>query len=240
MLIFVIGMVGSGKTLFLVIHALSTWWKKIYANFHIKHPKFHFLEIDDFLDLPDNTDVFLDEAYRLLESRRSMDSVNIVISQIKEQRRKTNSYWYLTAQRKDLLDTRFRTNSNLLVECKTRLPIGKSVDDFVYKITDNDLNRVFYQYYSYQDAEPLFSYFNTNEKVPVTNFGKVEYELIKDNPQKIVPKAIEIWNIIKNDINEITHHTIKFALFQNKIYHKWEKWVYIYAKKQVEVNNDNE
>lgn len=237
MLVLIIGENGSGKTFFMVICALSVLSKNIYANFRIEHPNYHYLEIDDFLKIPPNTDVFIDEAYTWLESRRSSKYTNVYISEIKEQKRKTDSTWYITEQRERMIDKRFENYWNVLIECKPRFPIGHSTEDFHYKITFDYPREVVYKSYPYIDAIKYFNYFNTNEKVEPENRQKLEYEMIKSKPKKLIKKVNELAKIIEknNPMDNYTHPFLKWACLENHIITDYEPWLYLYFKKKTEI-----
>ena len=240
MLILIIGEVGSGKSLIMVIFALSDLTVNVLANFHIKHPNFNLLEFVDFLKINANTDVYIDEAYTWLESRRSTKASNVYISHIKEQRRKTDSTWYVSTQHPEMLDRRFKEFPNALIECKTRYPIGNSKDDFVYKITYNNPYQIVYKRLKYNDAKKYFKYFNTNEITEPENRQKIEYEIIKSNPKQLMQKVIELTEIIKNDedIKEYTHSALKLGCLKNNIISEYEQWIYLVIHNKVK-NNKN-
>jgi len=71
MLVLIKGENGSGKTFLMTIFALALKEKNVWANYWVKHPNYKFLEIDDLLHIPNNTDIFIDEADNWLENRRS-------------------------------------------------------------------------------------------------------------------------------------------------------------------------
>lgn len=239
MLVLIIGEVGSGKSLIMVIFALYDLLVNILSNFHIKHPNFQLLELDDFLNISEDTDVYIDEAYKWLESRRSSKASNVYISHIKEQRRKTNSTWYVSAQHPELIDRRFKEFSNCLIECKTRYPIGHSTDDFVYKITYQKPYQVVYKRIKYEDADKYFKYFNTNEIVEPENKQKIEYEMIKNNPKKLKKKVIELVSMIKKDKEKekFTKMEVKGLCMDYNIIFEYSEWIYLFlnrtSKKEV-------
>lgn len=239
MLVLIIGENGSGKNLLMVLCMLDLIDKPFKANFHVKHPKFSYLEFDDFLHIDDNTDVYIDEAYTWLESRRSNKASNVYISHMKEQKRKTNSTWYISEARPNLIDKRFEDYANKVIECKSRYPIGNSIDDFVYKIVDNEPFRIFYKRIKYEDAKKYFEYFDTNEKVHIENKQKVEFEIIKQNPKKLLKKVEEIAEIVEKDETfvKLTHPALKFVLMKNNILKDYEEFVYYYLKYKEEKNN---
>ena len=233
MLVLIIGENGSGKSFFLTLMALSVLDKNILANFTIKHPNFQYLQFDDFLNIDDNTDVFIDEAYTWLENRRSNKASNVYISEIKEQKRKTNSTWYVSEQRPHLLDKRFEQFPNVLVECKTRYPIGKSKDDFLYKLTFEENPIPIYKRFPYKEAKLYFQYFDTKEKVEPENKQLLEFYMIKDNPDKLFKKVLSLAKVIENNGLEsykFTHPTMKWKLLEKGIILNYEPYLYLYFK----------
>lgn len=246
MLVLIIGENGSGKTLIMVLIALSDLSRIPLANFTIEHPKWKYLEIDDFLHIKENNDVYIDEAYTWLEKRRSLKYTNLFISDTKEQKRKDKSTWYISEQRENLIDSRFEFNWNIKIECKTRHPIGNSKEDFVWKITYEDFPYPIYKTLSYEEAKPYFKYFNTYEKVPPENKQKIEFEFIKHNPDKLFKKVISIakqlekTDLIKNIkfAKEITHDFIFYILMKNGILKDYETYVYTYFKQKFKFNRE--
>lgn len=231
MLVLIIGPVGSGKSAFMVMMAHQSYKRNVYANFYIKHPKFKLLHNVDILDIPKNTDVYLDEAYTKLEKRRSMDNRNLIYSHILNQRRKTDSIWYLTEQTKNLIDFRFEKYANLIVYCHKRY---SKYDDFTYEYEFEDLEETVIEYYTYNEMSIFFDLYNTNEIVKDEMTKKTEYFLVKDVPE-LLPKYLkEIYNIIKDDITNGTKIDIEMCLIKNKIYHMWKKYIYPYHKKLTE------
>ena len=239
MLVLIIGENGSGKTFIMVLFALSVLHKNILANFEIKHPHYKRLYLHDFLNIKDDTDVFIDEAYTWLEKRRALRLMNVYISHIKEQKRKTNSVWYVSEQREKLIDFRFEEFANVIIQCKTRYPIGHSTDDFHYKIWFEDLDYPVYKMISYEDASKYFTMFDTNEIIEPDNKQKLEFVMIKDNPDLLFPKVIELAKILEKTYKpttnkEITHSIIKWECLKNKIILEYEEYLYLYFKKKIE------
>lgn len=238
MLVLIMGENGSGKTFIMSMIALSQLDRIPLANFEIKHPLYQRLEFDTFLNIPDNSDVYIDEAYRWLENRRSSKASNIYITEIKEQKRKTFSTWYVSEQRPKLIDKRIELFANILIQCKTRYPIGYSKEDFRYKITYEDTNQVVYKRFPYDKAKHYFKYFNTYEKVEVENKQKVEFEMIKQNPNKLMDKVVKLVEIIEKDdsITEYTHPSLKYGCLKNGIIIDYEPFLYIYLKNKYKKN----
>jgi len=242
MLVLIIGENGSGKTLIMVLLALSVLDKNILANFFIKHPNYQKLHLHDFLNIKEGTDVFIDEAYNWLEKRRSSKGTNIYISQIKEQKRKTNSTWYVSEQRERLIDFRFEEHANIVIECKTRYPIGySSTEDFHYKISYEDLSYPVYKTLSYKDAFPYFSMFDTKEIIEPENKQKLEFVMIKDNPDLLFPKVISLGKMMEKTYKpvkkkDVSHPIIKWECLKNKIILDYEPYLYIYFQDKIKNN----
>lgn len=228
MLILIIGSVGSGKTLFMVMMAHQNYKRKVYANFYINHPKWKRLYTVDILSVPDDTDVYLDEAYTKLEKRRSMNSTNVIYSHILNQRRKTNSIWYLSEQTDKLIDLRFEKYANIIVKC---FPRYSKYDDFIYEYNFDYTDEKLIEIYSYDEMKVYFNLFNTNEIVEPEMKDKIEYDLMKDIPELLPIKVKEIYNRIKKDITTGSKPDIKMCLISNKIYYKWTDYVHIYHQK---------
>jgi GTPase SAR1 family protein len=227
MLVLLIGTVGSGKSVFMVMMAHQSYTRNVYANFRIKHPKFKFLSDVDILNIPPNTDVYLDEAYNKIEKRRAMDSKNLIYSHIFNQRRKTDSIWYLSEQIKNLIDFRFEKYANLIIYCHKRY---SKYDDFTYEYEFEDCNETVIEHYTYNEMSIFFDLYDTNEIVKDDMSKKTEYLLVKDIPDLLPKYQKEIYNKIKNDITTGTKIDIEMCLIKNKIYHMWKKYIYPYHK----------
>jgi len=235
-LVLIIGEIGSGKTLFMVLMALSTD-KNILANFHIKHDNFKYLEFDDFLNIPNDADIFIDEAYKWLENRRSSKASNVVISEIKEQRRKTNSTWYVSTQHPNMIDKRFEQYPNVIVQCKSRFPIN-SKKDFVYKISyDSPFFHTIYRRLYYRDAVKYFDYFDTNEIVAPENKQKIEYDILSKNPEKFFDKVVELSEIIEEDLDifDYTHTSLKAGCLKHHIHMQYEPYIHSFLNNKIKL-----
>lgn len=228
MIVLLIGPVGSGKTVYLVMMAHQSYKRNVYANFHIKHPKFKLLYDVDILNIPPKTDVYLDEAYTKIEKRRTMDAKNVIYSHILNQRRKTDSIWYLTEQTENLIDFRFEKYANIIIYCHKRY---SKYDDFVYEYEFENCSETIIEYYTYNEMSIFFDLYNTNEIVKDEISKKTEYMLIKDVPDLLPKYQKEIYNIIKDDITTGTKIDIEMCLIDHKIYHMWKKYIYPYHQK---------
>ena len=85
----IIGYRGSGKSL-LMVKLIKNKKRLCYSNFRLNLDNYHSLRLIDMLRLPDNINVLLDEGYTWLESRTSTKYINLFMSYIVFQLRKTN------------------------------------------------------------------------------------------------------------------------------------------------------
>ena len=97
MLVSVLGDIRVGKTLFTSILAKYSYGK-VYANYKLDIPQYYKLEPTDLFKLPNNCEVFIDEAYTWLEARTSGADLNKCSSYILFQSGKRTINIYLTAQ----------------------------------------------------------------------------------------------------------------------------------------------
>ena len=231
MLVVILGAKGSGKTLFATRMAINSK-RDVYANYWIDIENYKPLEIMDFIDLPNNVDVMIDEGYTWLESRTSSFFLNRFLSYILWQSRKRTIDIYLTAQRFRSLDLRFRDESDILVKCKTRLDLEK--DDFKYAILWVAENKEKHFTLSYKDAKKYFDKFDTYEIVEPYTKEQLEFKLLETAPEKRWEKAIEIGDIIGEGIDLITHPIIKARLMKFGYDSSYEPLVYVYLKGLVE------
>lgn len=233
MLISVIGLVGSGKTLFLVIMAYILNFfdnRKILSNFFLKTDNYEYLNLDDFIENErDNIIVFLDEAYTYLESRISMSNLNKAMSYMIFQSRKRDLDIYLTAQMFSSIDVRFREQTDVLVKCK-RI-INEEFNGFKYIIINIANNKYKTLLLPMNQAKTYFHLYNTYEIIPPYQKEKLVLEILKNiNPDKYFKKIEEIGNILKPKFKKITHESVKTLLLKNKYYTSIEKDVYNYLK----------
>ena len=231
MLIIILGPKGSGKTLLATLFALDSK-REVYANYRIEIENFKPLEVIDFIDLPNDVDVFIDEGYTWLESRTSSFFLNRFLSYILWQSRKRTIDIYLTAQRFRALDLRFRDEADIIVKCEPRHNQDK--DDFKYKIywVAEDKERGFR--FSYNKAKKVFGFYDTYEIVEPYTKEQLEFKLLESDPEKRWDKATEIGDCLKFKRIEgkriITHPTVKAQLLKNGFDLSFEPLVYVYLK----------
>lgn len=231
MLVSIIGDIRVGKTLIATIFAKHSN-RKIYANYKLNIPKYHKLEPTDLFKLPNNCEVFIDEAYTWLESRTSGADLNKCSSYILFQSGKRTINIYLTAQLFSTVDIRFRHMSNIIIE--------------VYKYEEEELFEYnFYKrirghlifcntwYLPFDEAEQYYDLYDTFEIVEPYTMKNLETKLIMKDGKKLFAKAKEITNLVRPELdktnkkNKYTHDAIKFELLKQDISLNYEKFVYL-------------
>lgn len=223
----VLGPKGSGKTFFITLIALESK-RDVYANYKIELENYKPLEVIDFIDLPNDVDVMIDEAYTWIESRISGFFLNRFLSYILWQSRKRTVDIYLTAQRFRSLDLRFREETDVLVKCKPRTNLEK--DDFEFEILWVVEDKTTKLKMSYEDAKPYFDLYNTFEIVEPYALEQMKFKILESDPKKRWDNACEIGKKIKGSIKTITHPRVKAALLKNGYDTTYESLVYIYLK----------
>lgn len=227
MLIIILGNLGTGKTLLLTYFSTKSK-RNIFANFNINLERYNKLEVDTLLDLPNNIDVYLDEAYTWLESRVSGKGLNRYLSYILLQSRKRNLDIYCTAQLFSTLDKRFREKSDIIIFC------SKEKEGYLYRI--NDMNHYTQKSFllNFKEAEKYYDLYDTYEIVEPYEKSSLEFTLLQSNTDKLFQKAKEIAKKIYKDINGqkygITHNSVKLALLKNGIFKGYEPFVYTILK----------
>jgi len=183
MLIAVLGGLGSGKTLLLTwIGLTSVEHSEVYANFHIAHPKIHYLTPLEFVKLALSTQknknyiVLLDEVYGWLDSRCSATKTNRLLDIIGLQSRKRNMDIFYTAQIGSSVDLRYREITDVVVKCLKIPNYG-----FLYVINKQTWKgvktRKFFMPMS--TASKIWKYYDTSEVVKPIGLNKLITELEK-------------------------------------------------------------
>ncbi len=241
-LISIVGYLGSGKTLFSTYLA-SKMKRTIYCNYKLNLPNYKPLDLVDIIDIEPHCNIIIDEAYTWIDSRVSGRGVNRYCSYVILQSRKTYTDIIVTAQMFSTLDLRFRKMSNIIIECQS---IGKQIykdmivpKRFHYKILNREKGTISHKELSFKSAIPYFKLFNTYEVINSSEKYQLEYHLIANDPKQLKKKIISISNFIKDDINEITHPTVKFALLSNEIPLQYEPYVYAYLSGKTNIRDDD-
>jgi len=219
MLIVILGNYGSGKTLLLTYLATKTK-RNIFSNFGLKIKNYNSLDVLDLLNLPNNIDVFLDEAYTWLESRLSGKAINRYLSYILLQSRKRTLDIYCTAQLFSTIDIRFRHKSDIIIECH------KYKDGFHYKFFNKNTFKRKYLILPFSESIKYYKYYDTYEIVEPYEKARLEFSLLLSDTNKLFKRAKEIAKYIKPKLSKITHDSVKFALMDNGFVKDFEPYVY--------------
>ena len=229
-LIAVVGDLGSGKTLYMTRKSLSIK-RAIYSNYKIKVPNYKELTILDLLELPEHIVVFLDDAYTWLESRTSGKKLNRILSYIILASRKTFTDVYASCQLFNSIDLRFRDQANKMVICK-RTKYG-----FIYQIRKKVLTQQLKlkiitktYFFSNTNAKYYYPYYDTLEVVNPSDKAELELDILKRYPEQLKVRVKAIGLAIAEQINPITHDSVKSALFTNGYPIGYEPFVYLHLK----------
>jgi len=237
------GLGGSGKNTILTYlikrnkHLMN--FKK-YVNFTLRLPNTEKINSDELFDIEDTdepTAVFWDEAYTEdLDSRDSMTDENKVKSYLLFQARKNNMMIVSIAQL-NILDLRFRELQENVLYCYPRKVWNSDFTpyrgDFHYCYLTNTGKRIKFGL-KYSDAEKVFPYFSTHEKILPKDLDFLRKKSLMKNPENVKLKVKEIADVIKKncDIEKLTHDGLKYAMLDNNFinYLSLEKLVYITLK----------
>lgn len=201
MITLIIGDVGSGKTLLMCLFALISN-RKIFSNFTIKDKdkKVDKFAIKYILDEKiKSSDVFIDEFYLYMDSRKFMSDINSLLSYFAFQSRKLDLNIYLSTQIIRTIDIRMREMIDNIIECEKIVRNGKLVG-FKYIIFSNinDKNVGFKQMFlSIDNAKPYFSKYDT-------------YQIIKTPLFESIKRNVAINEYTEIEINEISKQCIKY------------------------------
>jgi len=223
MLITLVGPIGSGKTLLLTIIATDSI-REIFSNYVIDLPLYKSLQVIDLLDLKNNINVFIDEAYTWLESRTSLSTLNRYLSYIIYQSRKRTIDIYTTCQMFSSIDIRFREQSNIIIECE------RKNDNFHYTFIQVGKNRISRFVLPWKNAKKYFHLYDTLEIIEPNQKQELEFKLLQVYPKQLLKKVKEIAEIIKPKIKRITHDSIKATLLLSGYNTSYEKYIYLYLK----------
>lgn len=227
MLAITLGPKGSGKTIIITKIALASK-REVFSNYWIDSPNYNHLEVMDLVDINNNVDIFIDEAYVWLESRISGFFLNRFLSYMLWQSRKRDIDMYLTAQRFRSLDVRFREECDVLIKCEPRINLDK--DDFNYTLfwIAEDKEKKFTL--TYEDAKKYFPMYNTYQIIEPYTKEELNFELLKRDPERRWAKAMEIGDIIGKDLEIITHPIISARLMKFGYDSSFEPLIYVYLK----------
>lgn len=225
MLVSLIGDIRVGKTLFATILAKNSG-KLIYANYKLDIPGYFKLSPTDLFALPNNCEVFIDEAYSWLESRTSGADLNKCSSYILFQSGKRTINIYLTAQLFSTVDIRFRNMSNIIVEVYKH----EEQELFEYNFYERVRGELIFRstwYLPFYEAEKYYDLYDTLEIVEPHTMKNLETKLIMSDGKKLFARAKEISKKIKPKLDRFTHNAIQFELLKQDISLKYEKFVYL-------------
>ena len=221
MLISVLGNLGTGKTLFLTYMA-SKFNREVYSNYELKLKHYKQLKVIDLLNLPNNIEVFIDEAYTWLESRVSSKALNRYLSYILLQSRKRTINIYITAQLFSSVDLRFREQSNIIIVCH-RINEG-----YFYKILNRENNGMKSFLFPFIKAKKYYKLYDTYEIIEPHDKRRLEFNLISSDTELLFNTARNIaWKIYdKIENRKYTHDNVKIALLQHGFERQFEPYVY--------------
>lgn len=226
MLVSLLGDIRVGKSLFAAILAKNSNRNNIYANFKLEIPNYHYLEPADLYKLPNNCEVFIDEAYAWLEARTSGRDLNKAASYILFQSGKRSINIYLTAQLLSTVDIRFRHMSNVIVEVYKH----EEEELFEYNFYEKVRGILIFRntwYLPFYEAEKYYDIYDTLEIVEPYEMKNLENKLLMRDGKKLFAKAKEIAQLIEPELDKYTHDAVKFELLKQEISLTWEKFVYI-------------
>lgn len=225
---------GTGKTIFLVMLALTNPNIDVYSNFELKLKNYHKLTISSLFELKNGL-VFFDEGYSQFDSRLSSSLLNRFITSVLFQMRKSELDFYTTSQDYYSIDVRFRRTAKYVI-------ISNEIEDFGYiytfykKVFMKDIyNKVGMFLMPYNKAALLYKYYNTNEKVKSAQYQRYNY-LLGDNKEQLALSlnyAKQYLRDMKEEdmkSSKINHDNLRLFLRRNDIDLVYEKDIYLFAK----------
>ena len=219
----ILGNIRNGKTLFLT-YLGSKLKRQIYSNYKLNLPNYKQLTLPILADIPNNSNVFIDEGYTWLESRISGSKLNKLISYLLFQSGKRGLDIYITAQLFSSVDLRFREQSSLIIYCK------KVKEDFYYTIHNRETGTYKQLVMVKKVAEKYFPLYDTLEIIEPANMKELELEYIKDDPAALLLYVKNVANSIRGELDTITHDSVEFGLITNGYPKSLKKYVYLYLK----------
>jgi len=205
MLIGIFGNIGAGKTLLSTIFSIISIKDKIYANYKINNEKYCPLKLIDLLELPNNVDVVIDEAYTWLESRTSMSKINLYISYIIFQSRKRNVDIFITAQLESTVDLRFRELCHVHFIAHNVVNHLNETIAFFYELFYNSKYLGNF-YFLESDVREYYKSYDTNEIIEPRNFRKLKIELLSDSIDRLIPFLDSLLPEIRKLVKKSKHN----------------------------------
>lgn len=227
------GIPGSGKDAFFV----DLMYKKnrnnleINSNSWLDFPKYVPLHLVDLLYLKGPRCIFMNEAYNWLESRHSGKYMNVFLSHVNFQLRKTLMQIFATIQMTSSLDKRYRKMYDYRIHCE-RLPNDCHdwhFHDFHYIKKDNRQKRLSQKFYTYEELEYTFELFNTYEIIMTPARSRIEFDILKTEPALLLKRGVLIYDKIKSDFLDfkITKDFMKVCLLHNDFDPIWGDLLYL-------------
>jgi hypothetical protein len=160
---------------------------------------------------------------------------------------------FLTAKRFRTVDVRMRREVDVIIKAERtdngirpedRLLDGRKDGikvqyyyfwDFKYTFLDVDTFNEKSAFFKYDTIKKYFRYYDTKEIIDPAYKARMELELLKDNPEKLLEKCKNVADDIIDDIDEITRETVRIALMNNGYSSAYEPYVYNILKKKIKI-----
>ena len=256
MITLMLGGVGTGKTLLLTIFSQISG-RFCSANFMIRdsNKKITEFKMRDVLEEKINhSDVYIDEFYLYMDSRKFMSDVNSLLSYFAFQSRKLDLRMYLTTQIIRTIDVRMREMIDNIIECSrvsngfvytvyTDIRSNKYNPPKILFLSNNSASKFYGKYNTYEIIKtPLFesirrnvavSEYSENEKI---DMGKNAVLFLTENNLNITKTNISVFcqrnnlSVKKDFVNEIYSFAIISKSNKNLSKKKTSKKVYNFQK----------
>jgi len=233
---------GSGKT------TIATWLLakyfqdiKKYVNFNLTLPNTEKIDSIELFDIDDEGKpviVVWDEGYTEMDNRDAMDEKNKINSYLLFQARKNNMS-IISITQLNIMDIRWRELEENSIICFDRPIYTRDFKPYkgIFKYAYVMNNRVSKFTLSYKEAEKVFPYFKTKQKILPKNFEEMRRKVrLQNNPKEILAYVDEIANNIKAncDIEKVTHDEVKRCMLEREYMDfKYEPYVYIKLKGKI-------
>jgi hypothetical protein len=191
------GDVGDGKTLLMTYFAWKNPSLLKRANYILNLPNVELLELDTLIDIKSEKKsmVFITESTTLLDNSRSMSNLNLYLSYVGMQHRKSNTDILIDMQ---LLET---INPRFLRLCKIYITaLGFYGDKFYYKIVARKHQRYsnpVFRSLSFETVCKFKDLYDTTEKIEPPNIEHLKNEV--KNPKKLKEEVEALANEILDD-----------------------------------------